>query len=302
VTAGTNRWLWCLAGHEVAIPFDVLGSGDRNALLLPALSSISTRAEMYPLAKRLAARFRCFIPDWPGFGAGPRADVALGPDTMRGFLEQFIDDGLSQTGAMVGVGAGHSATYLVEAARRRPDRFSHLVLVAPTWRGPLPTVMGEERRPLFDVLRRTIEVPFLGELVYRLNVSRPIVARMLRAHVYADPAYIDDQVLAAKLVVTRQKRARFGTAAFVTGGLDPVHSRAGFLALFDASAGLPPILLVRPTSVPRKSGTEIDELAATGRVKLAAVQGALAAHEEQPDQVAAAIDAFVEHPPTLAQP
>jgi hypothetical protein len=42
------------------------------ALLLPALSSISTRGEMAPLAERLAARFTTVAVDWPGFRTLPR--------------------------------------------------------------------------------------------------------------------------------------------------------------------------------------------------------------------------------------
>ncbi len=39
-----------------------------TVLLLPALSSISTRGEMRPLAERLAPEFTTVAVDWPGFG------------------------------------------------------------------------------------------------------------------------------------------------------------------------------------------------------------------------------------------
>jgi pimeloyl-ACP methyl ester carboxylesterase len=268
--------------------WQMVGAGP-DALLLPALSSIAARQEMVPLATRLGTGLHCVIPDWPGFGARPRGRARLDPAAMRAFLDSLL--GRAVAAPTIGIAAGHAATYLVEAALRHPGFFSRLVLVAPTWRGPLPTVMGEGRRPLCGRIRRTIELPGVGELLYRLNVSRPVLAKMMREHVYARPGHVTDAVIDAKLRITRQPDARFGTAAFVTGGLDPVRSRADFLALF--TQDLPPVLMLRPTGAPRRSGAEMDALAATGRVTTVEVPGALSAHEEYPDEVARAITDFL---------
>jgi pimeloyl-ACP methyl ester carboxylesterase len=273
-----------LAGRTLSLPADRIGSG-APALLLPALSSIATREEMRPLARRLSARHRCLVPDWPGFGAQARARVPLTPGTLHAFLDALL---AQEPGPYaVGIAAGHAAGYLVAAAFRHPGAFARLVLVAPTWRGPLPTAMGPQRRPLYRRLRRAVETPVVGDLLYRLNVSTPVVARMMQAHVYADPARVTPAVLADKRRVTHQPRARFGTAAFVTGGLDPVETREDFLALF--GPGLPPVLMLRPKGTPRRSGAEMAALAETGRVRSVDVPGALAAHEEYPEAVAAAI-------------
>jgi predicted Fe-S protein YdhL (DUF1289 family) len=71
--ARTTRCKW--GGMEVSLGMDEAGSGP-SVVLLPALSSISTRAEMRPLFQRLAAEFRVSTVDWPGFGdqARPRED------------------------------------------------------------------------------------------------------------------------------------------------------------------------------------------------------------------------------------
>ena len=267
---------------------DVVGAG-AQALLLPALSSISTRREMLPLARLLATQLRCTVVDWPGFGDYPRARVALTPDALRGFLDTLLAGGAGTP--QIGIAAGHGATYLVETAQRHPGRFSCLVLVAPTWRGPLPTMLRKSGTPLSHRVRAAIELPVVGNLLYRLSVSRPMVARMMRAHVFADVGQVTPGMLDDKLSVTRQPRARFGTAAFISGGLDPVGSRAAFLALFERD--LPPTLLLRPRSSPPKSGAEMDALAATGRVSTVSLPGALSMHEEHPDKVAAAILGFV---------
>ena len=261
-----------------------------TALLLPALSSVSARAEMLPLASRLAPHWHCVIPDWPGFGDAPRGRRrALGPDALRGFLDSLIRS--SVAGPALGIAAGHAAPYLVEAARRHPGLFARLVLIAPTWRGPLPTMFGPSRPGLAPRARKAFDLPVLGPLLYRAATSRRMLEKMMRAHVYADAAAVTPALVAAKLHVVRQPNARFGTAAFISGGLDPVASRAGFLALFED--GLPPTLLLRPGGAPPRSAAEMDALAATGRVDCVTIPGALAAHEEYPDAVAQAIGAFL---------
>ena len=266
------------------IAFETLGAGP-EALLLPALSSIATRQEMRPLAERLAGRLRCVMPDWPGFGSPLPVGAPLEPATMDAFLDRLLDGVAS--GPAIGIAAGHGAAYLVKAARRHPRRFTRLVLVAPTWRGPLPTMFGGRREAFCGKVRAALELPVVGPALFRLNLSRPVVGWMMREHVYADPARVTPAVLSAKLGVAHRPGARFGTAAFVTGGLDAVRSRAAFLALFDAE--LPPILMLRPRGAPARSAAEMDALTASGRVRTVEVDGALAPHEEVPDAVAEAI-------------
>ena len=275
-----------LAGRPVPTPCDVSGAGP-DALLLPALSSISAREEMRPLARALGDAYRCLVPDWPGFGAHARARVPLAPETFHAFLDALI--AAAPGPYALGVAAGHAAPYLAAAARRHPGTFARLVLVAPTWRGPLPTAMGPERARWFGRIRRAVEAPVVGEALYRINISAPVIGRMMRAHVYAEPGHVTPAVIGAKHRITRQRGGRFGTAAFVTGGLDPVGSRAAFLDLF--RQGLPPVRVLRPAGAPRRSGAEMDALLAGGRVAGAGIPGALSPHEEYPAEVAAAIRA-----------
>ncbi|MBK3424427.1 alpha/beta fold hydrolase, partial [Methylobacterium ajmalii] len=85
----TQTLSFTLAGRALTLPVDRIGEGP-PALLLPALSSISTREEMRPLATRLSTRHACLVPDWPGFGAQPRARVPLAPDTLHAFLDALL--------------------------------------------------------------------------------------------------------------------------------------------------------------------------------------------------------------------
>ena len=69
-------WTW--DGETVRIGVERTGA-EPTVLLLPALSSISTRAEMRPLAERLAPAFATVAVDWPGFGSRPRPRVDWRP-------------------------------------------------------------------------------------------------------------------------------------------------------------------------------------------------------------------------------
>jgi pimeloyl-ACP methyl ester carboxylesterase len=155
---------------------DEAGKGP-SVVLLPALSSISTRQEMLPLLDRLSSQFRVSTVDWPGFGevARPREDWS--PDLLSAFLDWFLSEIALPPHAIVA--AGHAATYALHHAVHRPGTVNRLALTAPTWRGPLPTMMDGERR-WFARVRAVIDAPVIGPLVYRLNVSRFVISRMAR--------------------------------------------------------------------------------------------------------------------------
>ena len=236
------------------------------------------------LASRLESKLRCLPLDWPGFGLP--ASGQLSPAILDDFLDATLATDASGE-PIVGIAAGHGATYLIKAAWRHPGRFSRLVLVAPTWRGPLPTMTRGARPKLCRRVRTALETPGLGPLLFRLNLSRAVVGWMMREHVYADGAKVTPALLDEKLAIARRPGARLATAAFVSGGLDPVASREAFLQLFERD--LPPTLMLRPRGAPPRSAAEMDALAATGLVETVLVDGALAAHEECPDEIAAAI-------------
>jgi pimeloyl-ACP methyl ester carboxylesterase len=258
-------------------------------LLLPALSSISTRTEMRPLMERLAMQFRVVALDWPGFGAAPRPPLRWTPDALSDFLRHALA-GLGERPHGV-VAAGHAATYLLHHAARHPGCTDRIALIAPTWRGPLPTMAGGDR-PLFAKIRRLIEIPGLGPLLYRLNVSSFVVRRMVSGHVYSDPAWLVGERLADKRKVMDAAGARFASVAFVTGGLDRVADRAEFLGLA-AGAGTP-IMLVYGSETPRRSLAEIEALAALAGVQAARLpRGKLSVCEEFPDEVAAVLRPFL---------
>jgi hypothetical protein len=85
----TIRRIW--EGVEVTLGMDEAGGGP-SVVLLPALSSIATRAEMRPLFDGLATDFSVSTADWPGFGNLPRPRVDWKPDLLSAFLKWFLSE------------------------------------------------------------------------------------------------------------------------------------------------------------------------------------------------------------------
>jgi pimeloyl-ACP methyl ester carboxylesterase len=280
------EWTW--RGEIIRVGADARGSGP-PVLLLPALSSISSRREMRPLQERLAPRYATLAVDWPGFGDAPRPQVDWTPDAYSDFLNFVLTSVMARPHAIIA--AGHAATYVLKHAADAAPPTPRLALIAPTWRGPLPTMVGGHRL-FFDRLCAFVDRPVLGPLLYGLNVNRVMVRHMGAGHVYADPAFLEGERLRDKLAVVRARGARFASVRFVTGRLDPLASRDAFLDV--ARRVTAPILSVYGAETPPKSRAEMEALAAVPGVRTVRLsQGKLAVHEEFPDETMDAIAPFL---------
>jgi pimeloyl-ACP methyl ester carboxylesterase len=279
----TVQWKW--RGETVRLGTRAIGSGPK-VLLLPALSSISTRHEMAPLQQHLVQHYATLCVDWPGFGDQARPQVDWTPEAYSAFLNFVLAEVSPQPHAIIA--AGHAASYVLKGASAAPQ--AKLVLLAPTWRGPLPTMLGHRR--MSDQVYRLVDHRALGPVIYRLNVNRPVMRRMVAGHVYSDPAFLDGERLEQKLAVIEAPGARFASVRFVTGRLDPLRSRDEFLDLARQAAA--PILLIYGAETPRRSRAEMEALSALPRVRTVVLpRGKLALHEEFPDATAEAIDTFL---------
>lgn len=284
----TTEIVWPWQGREVVLGLDEAGSGP-VVLLLPALSSISSKAEMHPLMDRLATKFRAITVDWPGFGTRPRPAMQWRPDVLSAFLNHVLKNVVRSPHCVVA--AGHAAAYVLHSLAVNPGLTSRLVLIAPTWRGPLPT-MANGYPALFRSICRAIEMPGIGPMLYRLNVNSFVVGKMVAGHVYSDAHWLSGERLLQKRAVIAAPGARFASAAFVTGVLDRVTSRTEFLE-HAARAGKPS-LVVYGAETPKRSRTEMEALATFPNVRTTVLpRGKLSVHEEFPEQTAAAILPFL---------
>ena len=288
------KWTW--RDETIRVGIDHRGQGP-TVLMLPALSSISTRSEMRPLAEKLASIFTTIAIDWPGFGDQPRPSVAWEPDAYRAFLAHILQELPKPTAT---VAAGHAAGYLLCQAAEHPGSAGCLCLVAPTWRGPLPTMMGG-RRTMFRYISQLVDLPVIGSALYRLNVNRPMIRVMGRGHVYADPAWLDERRLAEKLAVTNAPGARHASFRFVAGELDPMPTHESFMAT--ARLVTDRILVVYGAATPSRSKAEIEALRCLPNVQSVELPvGKLAVHEEFPGLVAEAVQSFLGEEVRSARP
>lgn len=189
---------WECDGRSFPIGLERAGAGP-TVLLLPALSSISTRREMQALQERLARSFSTVSIDWPGFGDLAKPRVNWRPEIYQAYLNHLLTDLLPTPAAIIA--AGHAAGYVIRHCAEGTCTAGRLVLLSPTWRGPLPTMMGGDR-PWLHALARAVDPPVMGSMLYRLNVNRLVVGMMARGHVYANPDWLDQARMDAKLGVT----------------------------------------------------------------------------------------------------
>ncbi len=285
--ATTSKYQWHWQGQSLSIAYRTEGTG-APLLLLPAFSTVSSRTEMSGLADRLSTQFQVTTIDFPGFGDSSRPRLDYAPPLYRQFLADFIRDIF--TSPVTIIAAGHAAGYALDYAATMPvrgafplgNRIAKLVLVAPTWRGPLPTMAGGQK-PWLKAIRDAIRTPIFGQFLYGLNTTPSFLAFMYRRHVYADPQQLTPDLLKQKRQLTQQPGARFGAGAFVTGGLDPYLDRSAAIAHLESLKM--PVLIAIGASSPPKSKAEMQALAAVPNVVSHTLPGTLGLHEEYPEEL-----------------
>jgi pimeloyl-ACP methyl ester carboxylesterase len=244
---------------------------------------------MGPLQERLAPHFSTVAIDWPGFGTEARPAVKWTPQAYAAFLRHVLI--ILFAGPVAMIAAGHAASYVLAVAAASPGTAGALCLIAPTWRGPLPTMMGRNSR-LADAAVRLGDLPLIGPLLYRLNVNVAVVRMMARGHVYSDANWLAGERLREKMAVVNAAGARHASLRFVTGKLDPMNDRATFI--HHAERVKVPILVVLGAETPRRSKAEMDALASLPNVRAVELpRGRLAIHEEFPEEVAEEVLSFL---------
>jgi pimeloyl-ACP methyl ester carboxylesterase len=157
---------WELPGMAHRWPVAVLGEGPPVLLLHGFDSSF---LEFRRLAPLLAAHHQLLIPDLHGFGFCPRPEGGdYSPAGVLRHLEALLDVLPPQKLGLIGASMGGSVA--VELARRRPERFERLLLLAPAGLTGRPMPLP----PLLDGLG----VRFL---------ALPAVRRSLCRSAFADP-------------------------------------------------------------------------------------------------------------------
>ena len=278
-----------LNGRDVRVTLERRGPENGDLwLLLPALSTVSSRGEWHDFADAMDERCELVSFDWPGFGDSERPAMAYNANTLRealtGILQHLQGADLNKINV---VAAGHSAPIALGLAEQCSRQWAQIVVVAPTFRGPLPTMTGRAGQS-FNWVRRLVELPLIGPLLYRLNTSRPILKLMLRRHVWVNRNLLTPQRLREQQQISRQPGARFASVAFVSGGLDAASDSRWWLAQIQNLHC--PLHVVLANEAPPRSKQEMLTLADKAD-RVSDIDGRLGLHEEFGQELAQSVSA-----------
>ena len=281
-----QEYIWTWDNQPLRVIYETIGTGS-PLLLLPAFSSVSMRGEMGELANLLAPHFQVTVVDWPGFGQSSRPSFNYRPEIYHQFLEDFIHTVFSPP--ITVVAAGHASSYVLQLAVKQPHLFLRILLLAPTWRGPLPT-MGASPQ-IADLVKGLVRSPIIGQGLYKLNTTPSFLTWMYRRHVFSDDRKLTPSFIERKWQTTQKAGARFASAAFVTGNLDAIKNQSDYLTLVGNLSI--PLMVVIGESTPPKSRQEMNAVAALPGVTSVVIPGSLGLHEEHPDIVFTATQDFL---------
>ena len=268
-----------LAGRQLRLVVERSGPATAPLwLLLPALSTVSSRGEWKPLAEAVADQRQLVSFDWPGFGDSDRPaipyDAALLRSALRAVLS-YLRTTTRQRPTVIA--AGHSASVVLGLASEWSGMWQELVLVAPTWRGPLPSMTGWLPQR-FGWLRQLMATPLVGPALYRLTTSRAMLRLMLRRHVWVAPDLLTPARIREQQLLARRPGARFASVAFVSGSLDPSTEQGWWLQ--QARLLQCPLQVVLASESPPRSKKEMEALAWEAADQLSVIPGRLGLHQE----------------------
>lgn len=277
-------WTW--QQKTFTVTYETLGQG-KPIVLLPAFSTVSSRSEMGKIAQLLATQFQVYALDWLGFGASQRPSLDYQPLIFQHLLEDFVASIFDEP--IILIATGHSAGYAIELAKQHPHQVRKLILVAPTWLGPL-RAMGLPNT-VRGAVRQIVRSPILGQFLYQINTTPWFLRLMYSRHVYKNTNKLTPEFIAQKRQITQQKGARYAPAAFVTGKLDPTSDQAEFLANLAALSC--PIFVILTEDAPPKSLAEMEAMTSLPGIESVRLSGTLGIHEENPELVTEAIYHFL---------
>ncbi|MEM9275327.1 MAG: alpha/beta hydrolase [Cyanobacteria bacterium P01_F01_bin.143] len=281
-----NVYDWNFLKQQYQVVYETVGSGN-PVLLLPAFSTVSSRTEMKDLANLLATEYRVTVLDWLGLGESDCPPVDYGPALFQQLLADFIE--FTFDSSIILIAAGHASGYALKFSQDNPDTVSKLILIAPTWQGPL-RAMGLPDG-VRNGVKNLVRSPVIGQGLYYLNTTPSFLRLMYKRHVYVDQSKLTPEFIDRKHKITSKKGGRYAPAAFVTGAIDPVTNREGFLQLVESLSV--PILILLTENAPPKSKAEMEAIAELDKAQTVRLSGTLGIYEEYPEAVGEAIQNFI---------
>ncbi len=281
-----NVYNWNFLDKQYRVVYETIGEGN-PVLLLPAFSTVSSRTEMKAIANLLATQYRVTVLDWLGFGESQCPPVNYNPALFQNLLRDFVKSIFNSP--IIIIAAGHASGYALKFAQDNPDSISQLILIAPTWQGPL-RVMGLPDG-VRNGVKNLVRSPVIGQGLYYLNTTPSFLRLMYKRHVYVDESKLTPEFIAQKHQITSKDGARYAPAAFVTGAIDPVANREEFWQLLESVSI--PVAIILAENAPPKSKAEMEAMAELEQVQTVRLRGTLGIYEEYPEAVTEAIQNFL---------
>eukprot|EP01147_Barroeca_monosierra_P001266 gene1266-4474_t len=236
------------------------------------------------------------------------SELILMPSTITNSDEDSPRVQPERLKGVVVIAAGHAAFSALKVAQRHPELFSQLVLLNPTFRGPLPTVrfdLQSQGKELVasaldltsSILWKIYQVPYLGDLLHKLFTSPETIKRQLESHVFVNKSQITDATILRNQEFALEGPI-LGKCAFLVGRADPLSSRQELTQLIEHGSKVP-TLCIMGAGAPDISRADLEPLRTIAKKKLSNVtvietKGALRSFEEFPSDIGDIIHTFVE--------
>ncbi len=274
-----HRWRW--RGYEIFAT--ELGAGPL-VILVHGIYAGASSYEFRKLAPLLAQSHRVIAFDLLGCGL---SDHPALPYSAELFVEQIVDSlrefGTEPTAV---VGAALGGAFSIVATARAADRIVKLVTIAPSG---LAGVLDTPPGPAQLAIGAAFRTPLAGEAMWNALASPPSLRSFLRREAYADPAAVTPAIIEHYSAMTHTPGARYVAAAFAAGELNCNVAR-------DLPFVESPLLVLwgerASATNPLANAREYVSLAKNARLATFSQSGLLP-HEEEPQAVAAAIEAFL---------
>ena len=275
---------WTYQGQTVTMVYETLGAGP-TVLLLPAFSTVSTRVELAQIAQALASQFQVIALDWLGFGDSDRPACTYERSLYQSLLKDFVQNCCPEPAGILA--AGHGAGYALHLAQNHLAQSTRLLLVAPTWKGPLRAMGAPDW--LATSLRSLVGLPIVGSALYGANTHPAFLKWMYQRHVFVDETRLTPTFIQQRHRITQQPGARFAPAAFVTAALDPMSDRTEWLQVATAVTANPnnSVRVILADQAPPHSKAEMQALSELPGIQTDHLPGSLGLYEEYDAEVGA---------------
>ena len=274
-----RRWTW--RGYDI---FATEAGSGPLVLLVHGIYAGASSYEFRKLFPLLAEKHRVVAFDLLGCGLSERPNLAYSAEL---FVEQIVD-ALGEFGAepTTLVGSSLGGAFCIRAAARAADRVAHLVTICPTGLGG---VLDKDPSAAQSAVTSLIRSPIVGEALFNALASRASTRWFLENQSYFDKSSVTPEVLDHYYAITHQPGARFVPAYFVGFGLNVNVAR-------DLPFITAPVLIAWGESARSinklPNAHEFMKLARHGTLATFAASGLLP-HEEEPQALYAAIEAFL---------